>query len=280
MSSVIRRAYIEITNVCNLSCSFCRKNHRPARFMSAEEFAFVLKQITPLTRYIYLHVQGEPLLHPEFRRIMELCAQENVKVALVSNATQLERFPDLFSFGALHRCSLSLQSLPFHKPGSEVTLLNTLLPMLENASASGRPYIELRFWRKDLNSDPAVSHCLDRLHQRYEFQPTKTPNSYRILPYVFVNFDHEFDWPDSSSQISETSGTCLGGRDQIAVLSDGSVVPCCLDAEGEIVLGNLFEKDLTEILASGRYQKMTEGFARHKLIEPLCQRCTYRRRFP
>ena len=67
--------------------------------------------------------------------------------------------------------------------------------------------------------------------------------------------------------------------DQIASLADGTVVPCCLDSEGEIALGNLFETDMETILSSPRARAMREGLTAGKMIEPLCQKCTYARRF-
>ena len=247
--------------------------------MSAEQFEHVLKEILPVTNYIYLHVQGEPLLHPQLRTILNLCEYYHARVALVTNGTLLSHYPDLLSFPALHRLSISLQSVPFHAPDSVEKLMDSLLPMIKTASENGRPYMELRFWRNDLLSDPAVKTCLDFLQQNFAFQKTGNAHSFRILPYVFVNYDREFQWPKTDEKTAETAGTCLGAREQIAVLSNGDTVPCCLDAEGSIVFGNLFEESLDAILSSERYQKITEGFRNHTITEPLCQSCSFRRRF-
>ena len=279
MGSVIKRAYIEITNTCNLSCSFCRKNRRSPAMMSAERFEQVLKELLQFTKYIYLHVQGEPLLHPQFRTILEICGAHGARVSLVTNGSLLYRYPDLLSFPALHRLSVSLQSVPFHEEGSAEKLMETLLPMIRHAGEAGRPYIELRFWRNDLLSDPAAETCMQFLQENFPFQETGNPNSFRIHPYVFVSYDREFEWPEVSGEDTDTKGTCLGAREQIAVLSNGDVVPCCLDADGEIVFGNLFEKEMETILSSDRYLKMTEGFRNHVITEPLCRSCTFRRRF-
>ena len=74
-------------------------------------------------------------------------------------------------------------------------------------------------------------------------------------------------------------GFCYGMLDHVGVLADGTVVPCCLDADGEITLGNIFESDLSEILASPRARAIADGFKHHQKVEPLCRRCGYSKRF-
>ena len=219
--------------------------------MSAADFEHVLKEVLPYTNYIYLHVQGEPLLHPQFRDIMSICDSFHTRVSLVTNGTLLKNYPDLLTFSSLHRLSVSLQSAAFHEPGSADALMKIIQNRIKIASENRRPYVELRFWRNDLIDAPAVSQCLQFLKENYAFEETVTANSFRILPYVFVNFDRTFDWPKITESRS-TAGTCLGARRQIAVLSNGDVVPCCLDADGEIVFGNLFDTGFKTILAGER----------------------------
>ena len=63
------------------------------------------------------------------------------------------------------------------------------------------------------------------------------------------------------------------------MLADGTVVPCCLDHEGDIALGNIFEGSMEEILASERASAIYEGFRDHRATEELCRKCGYARRF-
>ena len=72
---------------------------------------------------------------------------------------------------------------------------------------------------------------------------------------------------------------CIRDREQLAVLSDGTVVPCCLDHEGDIPLGNLLERDLEDILRGPRARALYDGFSRRRPSEALCRRCGYARRF-
>ena len=42
---MLKKAYVEITNRCNLACSFCPKTKRAPRTMSAQEFGLVLSRL-------------------------------------------------------------------------------------------------------------------------------------------------------------------------------------------------------------------------------------------
>ena len=88
-----------------------------------------------------------------------------------------------------------------------------------------------------------------------------------------------FDWPDMSAEELGENCFCYGLRDQVGVLCDGTVVPCCLDHDGDIPLGNLFERELDEILVSPRAGAIREGFSHRLAVEELCRRCGYARRF-
>ncbi|MBQ9327597.1 MAG: SPASM domain-containing protein [Solobacterium sp.] len=272
----LKRIYIEITNVCDLSCSFCKKNQRSPEFMSLDFFEEVLKQAVSYTPYIYLHVQGEPLLHPEIHKILDYCLTYGAKVTLVTNGTFLA--PQLITHPSLYKVSVSLQSMDSRSPDSIDSYLSRILETAETASRQSSPFIELRLWRNDLRNTSVGKKLMKELEQRYDIQETVRKGSIHLLPHVFMSFDNEFEWP-ALHEVRSTQGTCLGGRNQLAVLSNGMVVPCCLDADGLIPLGNLHESELSYILESDRYQKLIHGFQTNRIEEPLCQSCTYRYRF-
>lgn len=247
--------------------------------MDVQEFSHVLDEVKPITDYIYLHVQGEPLLHPQFETLMTIADEKQMQVQLVTNGTLLNQYPDLFEHPSLRRLSVSMQSVSYQPKENIKDYLDVLERLMHKASVRERPFMELRFWRSDELENEQDSYCLSWLEERYSFRGTKRNKSLQILPHVFVSFANEFEWPSENGTVSETSGTCLGARDQIAVLSDGSVVPCCLDANAHILLGNLRETSLSSILETDRYLRMRDGFRNGRVAEPFCQSCTYRLRF-
>ncbi len=101
----------------------------------------------------------------------------------------------------------------------------------------------------------------------------------RLQDKLYLNQEYEFQWPDIDVQEDDGVGFCYGLRNQIAILVDGTVVPCCLDGNGIISLGNLKEQSLDSILQSERAQKIQDSFSKSYATEELCRKCGYRRRF-
>ena len=275
---MIKRIYIEITNICDLHCPFCEKNHRTPESMEPAFFHTVLRQAMQITPHIYLHVQGEPLLHPQFDEILSICDQEHAQVHLVTNGSFLSQYPGLLSHSCLSGIAVSLQSASARPAEDIPDYYASILSMARRASELGTVNVDLRFWRSEGITDPNTSWCLEQLHEEFSFEETSRKNSYAIMPRVYVSFANDFTWP-SAGDADNTQGTCLGARTQLAVLCDGTVVPCCLDAEGQIPLGSLKKESLGDILNAQRYQSMVQGFEQHRLVESLCRRCTYRARF-
>lgn len=275
---MINRVYIEITNVCNLNCEFCHHTNRRIKVMSVDTFHRILLEVKEYTDFIYLHVQGEPLTHPQFDEILSVCDEEKVHVQLVTNGTFLNKHMDMIHHPCLRKVSISLQSVEYQNI-NVMNYMDTVLKFALAASSLGHPYVELRFWRPKDEAGKNTNYCLNLIKRRYEMVESGRKDNYRIMPNVYVDFDNAFDWPDLTNQNVGTKGRCHGACDQIAILSNGSVVPCCLDADGAICFGNILITPLEEILNSGRYLKMVDGFKHNYVREPFCQKCTFRLRF-
>ncbi|MEE8807073.1 MAG: radical SAM protein [Lactimicrobium sp.] len=275
---MIKRVYLEITNKCNLKCAFCARHHRAPENMSPAFFESLLPQVKNYTDYIYLHVQGEPLLHPDFETIMNLCDQYGMKVQLVTNGSLLYLHPSLLDHSSLRKLSVSLQSAPFQN-GDMNQLKDVLTQMMKQASAAEHPTVEIRFWRDDVLARDHAQKILQYLQDHYTFVPSVRKANYQIMPHVFVDFDNAFSWPGQEETVPCCKGRCHGAVDQIAILSDGTLVPCCLDYDGHIAFGNLHEASLAALLSSRRYLDMVKGIRSHMLVEPYCQQCTFHHRF-
>ncbi len=246
--------------------------------MSPEFFSHILDQVKQYTDYIYLHVQGEPLLHPGFEEIMDICDHAEVHVQLVTNGTLIQKHKNLYQHSSLRKISFSLQSVIAQQSNLVPEYLNQILSFCETASNAGHPICELRMWATDINS-PLYDYCLSMLHRRYSFDETDRSNNYRLMENVYLSLSNSWEWPSENNNIISTTGTCHGAVDQIAILSNGTVVPCCLDADANVAFGNLRITSLSEILELGRYTQMVNGFRCNQIREPFCQKCSYRTRF-
>ena len=272
------KAYVEISNLCNLSCAFCPGTKRKKKAMTEDEFAALLPKLRPYTDFLYFHLMGEPLCHPKLSRFLELAHQAGFKVILTTNGTLLHEHQELLlASGGLHKVNISLHA--FEANDLSVPFEEYLRRCLEfGKAAEGKVLVSYRLWNNG-GADGLNDQILSALKQYFTEDWVQERRGIRIGSRVYLEHGDKFDWPDLSAADGGAALFCYGLRDQIGVLCDGTVVPCCLDHEGDLALGNLFTQDLAEILESKRAKAIYEGFSNRNAAEPLCRRCGYARRF-
>lgn len=250
-----KKIYIEITNNCNLSCSFCIHNKREPRFMNLEDFKNILAKIDGYTRYIYLHVLGEPLLHPLINEFIDE-ARKKFFVNITTNGYLISKIKNNKN---IHQLNISLHS----NDGNPHYLEN----IFECADIlKDHTYINYRLWAGDNEN---IKQALEKKYN------CKINGSMHLEDHIYLDIESEFKWPNLTNDIYKEKGTCYGLKNHFGVLVDGSIVPCCLDGNGEITLGNIFRDDLDEILNSERAEKMRQGFKNKILVEELCKHCGF-----
>ena len=271
------RAYVEITNICNMACSFCHgHSRRPAR-MEEGQFARVLEQLSGKTEYIYYHLMGEPLTHPKLPAFIKMATRQGFRSVITTNGTLLaKRGGELLQAG-LHKVSISLHSFEGKDPAAQEIYLQECASFAKEAANAG-VLVSFRLWNRGFdggNNDTALAV----LRRCIPGQWQENSRGYRIRDRVFLEYGDRFAWPDREAQDMGNSVYCYGLKDHFGILCDGTVVPCCLDSDGVINLGNVFTQDLGQILASSRAEAMKKGFACRQAAEDLCRRCGYARRF-
>ena len=280
----LKKAYLEITNLCNLNCSFCVGTRRPGKFMTPEEFRTLAGRIRPHTQYLYLHLMGEPLLHHQLEEILSIAAQLDFRVMLTTNGTLLLRQKELLCDSpALHRVSISVHSFEGNDAAADpAAYLEGCIDFVRAASAAGKRCV-FRLWNLDgaeTKGENALNDgILDRLAETFPRPWKDEPRGMTLADRVHLEWGERFEWPDLTAPEGGPTGFCYGLRDQVGVLCDGTVVPCCLDHEGDIPLGNLYENSLEEILNAPRARAIYDCFSRGMAGEELCRKCGYARRF-
>ena len=272
------KVYIEISNLCNLSCRFCPGTKRAKGKMDLARFAAILEKLKGYTEFLYFHLMGEPLLHPSLPQFLELAAKQGYKVILTTNGTLLEeRQGLLLSSPAVHKVNISLHafeandlSIPFE------TYVDSCLAY--GKAAQDKKLTVFRLWNSG-GEDQMNSLLFEKLEAVFPKPWKDGRKGTKIAPMVYLEPGDKFDWPDLSAPEEEGPYFCYGLRDQIGVLWDGTVVPCCLDHEGDISLGNLLTQTMEDILESDRAKAIYEGFSKKEAAEALCRRCGYARRF-
>ena len=274
----LKKAYLEITNICNLSCSFCPGTKREKGFMSPEDFGFLAGRLRPYTEYLYLHLMGEPLLHPELEEILERGGELGFKIIITTNGTLLPRRGELLlSTPAVYKVNISLQSFEANPAGELENYVSSCAAFAKAAGEAGKLCV-LRLWNQG-GLESLNGEIESLLPGSFPKPWTESRGSLRLADRVYLEPGERFDWPDMEARDRGESCFCYGLRDQVGVLWDGTVVPCCLDHQGDIPLGNLFRQELPEIMSTERARNIYSDFSQRRAVEPLCRRCGYARRF-
>lgn len=265
-----KRIYIEITNVCNLNCSFCSKSSKSNREMTSEEFKEVLSKINNYTDYIYLHVKGEPLTHHNLDKILDITKEYNKKVCITTNGVFLkDRLPILKKYDNIYQINISL-----HSENNKKNYLEDIISSVNEISS----YISYRFWTLDNNKmDNKTKEYIKVLKEVYNKE--EIYDGIKLKDKVYLSLDNKFTWPSINNDYYNERGTCLGTKTQLAILSDGTVSVCCLDSEGESNLGNIFTMSMEDILSSSRYINIINNFNNNKAYLDICKHCSYKERF-
>ncbi len=272
MKKRFKHIYIEITNKCNLSCSFCSPVTRKLEYISVSSFEEIIRKVEPYTSTVYLHVKGEPLTHPNLEELLLITKRYNLWVNITTNGTLLKDKGTLFNkFPNVKKFNISL-----HSENNNSNYLEDIFKFVKSLKIT--PTIVYRFWTE------FPQEYVDCLKLEYNLSTDIVDKIYnckntKISLNTFVDKDEEFVWPSIENNYYNEVGFCYALKSHIAILVDGTVVPCCLDSDGFIKLGNIFEDDLDAILNNDKITSIILGFRNRKVIEELCKHCSFKNKF-
>ncbi|MFT7004482.1 MAG: organic radical activating enzyme [Sulfurimonas sp.] len=283
------RVHVEVTNICGLACSFCPPKLQPSKTMSIPLFTKILKQLQAYTKSLAFHVMGDPLILSNLNEYLDLAYEYGFEVELTTSGYYLSNLQDSVIFHpCVRQLNISLNS--YNKNSVKLTfdeyineVLSTCQYKLSNAPS---PFINLRVWNFDEENSEIEFNTLllNKLSSHFGVELNikklykNRPKSIRLASKILLNFDNYFEWPSLDSTHS-SHARCHGLKSHIAILADATVVPCCLDGDGVIALGNLNTTTLSEILGSKRAVAIAEGFSKGTAVEELCLKCSYKDRF-
>jgi radical SAM protein with 4Fe4S-binding SPASM domain len=278
------KIYVELTNICGLSCSFCPSQKPPTNTMNVDDFESIIKQVSNYTNVITFHMFGDPLTLSNLEQYLDITHKYNLKVEIVTSGYYLNKFnPKIFLHTAIRQINFSLNS--FNKNDMGMSLDEYLQYMFDicklKLQSKANFFINFRLWNlsKEKKSYSFNIEVIKKLEEYFNISINKEEkDSIRLDNKILLDFDNYFQWPSLEST-NNTNGTCYGLKSHIGILSNGDVVPCCLDCNGHIVLGNLQNNTLDYILNDKKAQNIIEGFKNNIAVEVLCKKCTFKHRF-
>ncbi|MGZ3650601.1 MAG: radical SAM/SPASM domain-containing protein [Bdellovibrionota bacterium] len=289
MAARFSKVHVEISSICNLQCSFCPEVIRDKKLIEPALFRRILEQVAPITEQVAFHLMGDPLVHPKIEELVKITEEFGSRIFFVTNGTLLrEKSAELLLHPAFRQVNFSLHSFPDNFPDRDPTeYLNKIFSWTERALAE-RPdlYVNYRLWNLADTRGAGEQNrgMLRQIEERFGWKAdtevdVRVQKSRLVKGRLYLHYDTEFTWPALELPVLGVKGTCYGLSSHFGILVDGTVVPCCLDKEGSIPLGNVKEAPIEEILGSARAQEILKGFRERRLVEALCQRCQYIERF-
>ena len=245
--------------------------------MSRDEFALVLDKLQGKTKFIYYHLMGEPLTHPELPEFIKMAGDSGYKSIITTNGTLLDKRGDALLTAGIHKVNISLHSFEEGSDEAYEKYVTSLANFANNAARVG-VIVVFRLWNRGFDGGRNES-AMRLLKEMLEGEWAQNTRGIRIRDKIYLEWGERFEWPDECAEVKGERFFCYGLKDQFGILSDGRVVPCCLDSDGVISLGNIFDGDIDAILSSERALAMVDGFRCGRASEELCKRCGYAQRF-
>ncbi len=283
------RIYIEITNVCGLRCSFCPSKELPNKTMDLVLFESLIQEAKGFTREIACHVVGDPLTLPNLEKYLDIIHKYKMKAMLTTSGYFMKKhsYETLFH-PAVKQINVSLNA--FNKNDTSISFEQYINPILnlchEKVKQDKELFINLRMWNLDeaMSEEAFNQELFSMLENEFNVElDLKTLNpkekkSIRLDNKVLLHFDNYFEWPSLKNK-NYGHGTCQGLDSHIGVLANGDVIPCCLDNDAVMKLGNVNEQSLKEIVHGKRATDMRDGFKIGQCSEEMCLKCSYKDRF-
>lgn len=277
---MFKKIYIEITNICNLKCKFCPETKRKKEYISIENFEETIKKVHKYTNLVCLHVKGEPLLHPQLDKILKILEKYNLKANITTNGTLIkEKLEVLKNSNSVRQINFSIHSISQNSKLDKEYLKN----IFESVDKLKNIIISYRLWNlQAIKENDINNEIIKEIEDYYGIKNLKEElmknKFFKIKNNIFINQDTEFVWPNLENEQIIEKGRCLALKEQIAILVDGTVVPCCLDNNGDIPLGNILEEQLESILNNTKALTIKNNFENGKITCKLCKTCGFLKR--
>ena len=256
--------------------------------MSVDLFEKCCRQLSPLTDEITMHLLGEPTMHPQFAVFTDIAAANKLKICLTTNGTLSENITAAYAPGKFSQINFSvhalLESYLFDKH------IGKIITFVKDINAQNQPYINFRYWsilgkgaESFVSEDTrrSIEYIASRLNPSFDISiieridTDKKYKSVKISDKIYFHFNKRFKWPDMNDEPFLEKGFCLAMKTHFGILSDGRVTACCLDWNGENLLGNICDEDLESIINSEKAVRIKSSFEKNILPEEVCRRCDY-----
>ncbi|WP_187903086.1 radical SAM/SPASM domain-containing protein [Helicobacter pylori] len=277
---LFKKIYIELSDICGLQCSFCPNPKNIRGVMPLELFEKICKEAAPLTPIITFHVLGDPCKLKNLNHYLNAAKRFSLKVDLVTSGAYLRDFETLLQ-DTIYQISISLDAgLDNHNKLNQHRYIQKILEFCRyKCEKNSEVFLNLRIQDSTLEKHQNLIKPFLESFECVSLETLKSQGRIRLFKKSFLNIQKTFKWPDlnAPNPLNQKSKIpyCYGLIKQIAILSNGVVVPCCMDTQAHINLGDLNHTPLKDILNSQKAMAIKTHFLKGEALEPLCKNCSY-----
>ncbi|MGL2390909.1 radical SAM/SPASM domain-containing protein [Helicobacter pylori] len=277
---LFKKIYVELSDICGLQCSFCPNPKNIRGVMPLKLFEKVCKEVAPLTPIITLHVLGDPCKLKNLNRYLSTAKRFSLKVDLVTSGVYLHDFETLLQ-DAIYQISISLDAgLDHHNKLNQHRYIQKILEFCRyKFEKNSEVFLNLRIQDGTLDKHQNLIKPFLESFECVSLEGLKSQGRVRLFKKSFLNIQKTFKWPNlnAPNPLNQKSKIpyCYGLIKQVAILSNGVVVPCCMDTQAHINLGNLNHMPLKDILNSQKSIAIKTHFLNGEALELLCKNCSY-----
>jgi MoaA/NifB/PqqE/SkfB family radical SAM enzyme len=270
---------IELTNACNLNCETCYRGDREQGFMDFNLFKRAVDQVAEIGNVnVYLHFSGEPLLHPDFIKMLEYVSTKRSKlynVGFFTNGMLL----DESKAEALVRCKVDWVTISIDGVGkvqerirrgsvySKVEENVNRLLLIRNNSEKPLVFINTTISSQSDQELDEIKKVWKSKVNGVIFSPCVDSETFRLQ-----NVER---WKQYS-EVHKRDKICKLPLYELIVHWNGTVGFCCHDFNGYGVVGNMKNSSIMEIWKSegmkSARQFVVSGKRRLE-TPPLCIKC-------
>ncbi|MGL2525242.1 radical SAM/SPASM domain-containing protein [Helicobacter pylori] len=277
---LFKKIYIELSDICGLQCSFCPNPKNIRGVMPLELFEKVCKEVAPLTQMITLHVLGDPCKLKNLNRYLSTAKRFSLKVDLVTSGVYLHDFETLLQ-DVIYQISISLDAgLDHHNKINQHRYIQKILEFCRyKCEKNSEVFLNLRIQDGTLDKHQNLIKPFLESFECVSLETLISQGRVRLFKKSFLNIQKTFKWPNlnAPNPLNQKSKIpyCYGLIKQVAILSNGVVVPCCMDTQANINLGDLNHMPLKDILNSQKAMAIKTHFLKGEALEFLCKNCSY-----
>ncbi|MCR2056279.1 SPASM domain-containing protein [Campylobacter helveticus] len=277
---LFKKIYVELSDICGLECEFCPSKKAQRGILPLQDFEKIATQIYDKAEIFTFHLLGDPLILRNLEQFINMANTYQMKLEITTSGFHLNEKNQnlLLNYENIHQINFSLASFFSQKKLSLNAYLTPILAFCKkHLELKKSSFINLRLWNFDVNfkapkeNEEIYKILNENFKEKFDFTMPKI----RLERHIMLHQAKRFTWPSLKTPIVSKKGFCHALKEQVGILSNGTLVPCCLDTNGDINLGNVLENSFQNLLETKKFLDLKQGFERGERLENLCQRCEF-----